>query len=74
MKKDELIELLEIVNPRREEGKVTLIARYGAQLVRFSSLTSLIDNEFAEYGESEANRSNNYYRIIFELFKNLVIQ
>jgi len=35
MKKDELIELLEIVNPKREEGKVTLIARYGAQLVRF---------------------------------------
>lgn len=35
MKKDELIELLEIVNPRREEGKVTLIARYGAQLVCF---------------------------------------
>ncbi|GAA5826410.1 hypothetical protein JCM5353_008863 [Sporobolomyces roseus] len=33
MKRDELIELLEIVNPQREEGKVTLIARYGAQLV-----------------------------------------
>ncbi|GAA6064643.1 hypothetical protein JCM10212_004485 [Sporobolomyces blumeae] len=33
MKGDELVELLEIVNPTREEGRVTLIARYGAELV-----------------------------------------
>ncbi|GAA5888432.1 hypothetical protein JCM16303_005738 [Sporobolomyces ruberrimus] len=33
MKGDELIQLLEIVNPEREEGRVTLIARYGAELV-----------------------------------------
>ncbi|GAA5941898.1 tryptophan--tRNA ligase MSW1 [Sporobolomyces koalae] len=33
MKAEELIELLEIVNPTREEGRITLIARYGASLV-----------------------------------------
>jgi 3-deoxy-D-arabino-heptulosonate 7-phosphate (DAHP) synthase class II len=27
--------LLEIVNPEKEVGKVTLISRYGAELVRF---------------------------------------
>ncbi|KAI0751180.1 DAHP synthetase [Daedaleopsis nitida] len=30
MKADELVRLLEIVNPDREDGKVTLITRYGA--------------------------------------------
>jgi len=30
MKEDELIELLDIVNPSREDGRVTLITRYGA--------------------------------------------
>ncbi|KAI0355412.1 DAHP synthetase [Trametes cingulata] len=30
MKADELVRLLEIVNPNRENGKVTLITRYGA--------------------------------------------
>ncbi|GAA5845279.1 hypothetical protein JCM3766R1_000715 [Sporobolomyces carnicolor] len=33
MRGEELVELLEIVNPKREPGRVTLIARYGADLV-----------------------------------------
>lgn len=33
MKNDELIELLDIVNPRKDIGKVTLITRYGADKV-----------------------------------------
>ncbi|CDO73838.1 hypothetical protein BN946_scf185015.g167 [Trametes cinnabarina] len=33
MKPDELVRLLEIVNPDRESGKVTLITRYGASKV-----------------------------------------
>ena len=33
MKEDELIDLLDIVNPRREIGKVTLITRYGEKKV-----------------------------------------
>eukprot|EP00127_Corallochytrium_limacisporum_P000644 Clim_evm43s22 gene=Clim_evmTU43s22 len=34
MKKQELIDLLQIVNPDREEGKVTLISRYGADKIQ----------------------------------------
>ncbi|KAG8962079.1 hypothetical protein FRC03_004619 [Tulasnella sp. 419] len=33
MKPDELIQLLEVVNPRHESGKVTLITRYGAEKI-----------------------------------------
>jgi 3-deoxy-7-phosphoheptulonate synthase len=33
MENDELVELLDIVNPKRETGKVTLITRYGADKV-----------------------------------------
>lgn len=33
MKNDELIELLDIVNPKKDVGKVTLITRYGADKV-----------------------------------------
>ncbi|KAI5288824.1 hypothetical protein KEM54_004823 [Ascosphaera aggregata] len=33
MKADELVELLNVVNPTREIGKVTLITRYGASLI-----------------------------------------
>ena len=33
MKKDELVELLDIVNPSKEVGKITLITRYGADKV-----------------------------------------
>ena len=33
MKADELVELLDIVNPKKEIGKVTLITRYGADKV-----------------------------------------
>lgn len=33
MKNDELVELLDIVNPRKEVGKITLITRYGADKV-----------------------------------------
>lgn len=34
MEPDELVQLLDIVNPDREVGKVVLITRYGADLVR----------------------------------------
>ena len=33
MKSEELVELLDIVNPSKEVGKVTLITRYGADRV-----------------------------------------
>jgi 3-deoxy-7-phosphoheptulonate synthase len=33
MKNDELVELLDIVNPNKEIGKITLITRYGAEKV-----------------------------------------
>lgn len=33
MKNDELVELLDIVNPNKEIGKITLITRYGADKV-----------------------------------------
>jgi 3-deoxy-7-phosphoheptulonate synthase len=33
MKNDELVELLDIVNPNKVVGKVTLITRYGADKV-----------------------------------------
>lgn len=40
MDPEELIRLLDIVNPEKEVGKVTLISRYGAELVRLPSLAS----------------------------------
>lgn len=36
MKDDELVSLLDIVNPDKEMGRVTLITRYGASKVRTS--------------------------------------
>jgi 3-deoxy-7-phosphoheptulonate synthase len=33
MKEEELVQLLDIVNPDREDGRVTLITRYGADKV-----------------------------------------
>ena len=47
MKDDELVSLLDIVNPDKEMGRVTLITRYGASKVRaplnslFRLLTSI---------------------------------
>jgi len=41
MEPDELVRLLGIVDPNKEPGKVTLISRYGADLVRPVSLLSL---------------------------------
>ncbi|KAG8958961.1 hypothetical protein FRC00_002098 [Tulasnella sp. 408] len=33
MKPDELVQLLDVVNPSREDGKITLITRYGAEKI-----------------------------------------
>lgn len=44
MKPDELVRLLEIVDPFCEKGRVTLICRYGATKVSFSKIAVLSSN------------------------------
>lgn len=44
MKPDELVKLLEIVDPFCEKGRVTLICRYGATKVSFSKIAVLSSN------------------------------
>ena len=38
MEPEELVRVLEILDPKKEAGRVTLICRYGADKVRPSSL------------------------------------
>lgn len=59
MKSDELIQLVQVLNPNKEPGKVSLITRYGAAKVaeilpgsRFSSLYSKLSGHIKAVKES----------------------
>ena len=43
MKPDELVKLLEIVDPSCEKGRVTLICRYGATKVSFEDFYPIVE-------------------------------
>lgn len=52
MENEELARVLDILNPDRENGRITLITRYGAGKVRIDAFSKSTNSPFSKGGET----------------------